>query len=167
MSRLAFALAMLAATIAAAPSGLAQLDRFVGTWQSTGTFVASAYSKAGEATATTTCGWSTDRLFLICQQSVTLNGTPIHDVAIYTYDDATKTYHYYNVNVTRGDGAQIAVDGDTITYAGSFMDGSKRVLTRTLNVWVSPQRYTWRSEYSADDGKSWTLTASGVSTLVR
>jgi hypothetical protein len=146
---------------------LALLDRLAGTWDSPGTFVDSAYSKAGTARATTTCAWSDDRFFLICQQSVVMNGKPAHDVAIYTYDPAAKTYRFYNVGVASSSGTPIGVTKDAITYSGSFTDGDKHVLTRTSNVWSSPQRYAWRSEYSLDGGTSWTLMASGIATRIR
>lgn len=155
------------ATVGLAPPGLAQLDRFVGTWQSSGTFVDSAYSKAGSATATTSCTWSSDRLFLICQQNVTMNGKPADDIAIYTYDDTTGKYHFYNVSPGNANSTKLAVDDSSVTYTDSFTDGAKNVLTRTLNVWQSPQRYTWRSEYSLDAGKTWVLMGSGASTLVQ
>ena len=60
--------------------------------------------------------------------------------------------------------AGIVVTPTSITYAGEFTDEGKHVLTRTLNLWENPQRYTWRSEYSLDEGKTWVLMGSGVST---
>lgn len=143
--------------------GLAALNRLVGTWSGSGTFVDSAYSKAGSANATTTCAWSADGQFLICQQSAMANGKTDDDVAIYTYDAAAAKYHFYNVGVSRANGTELAVDPKTITYADSFRDGAKQVTTRTLNVWVTPQHYTWRAEYSLDGGASWTLMGSGSS----
>ncbi|MGB8518702.1 MAG: hypothetical protein WCD38_00895, partial [Candidatus Tumulicola sp.] len=68
----------------ARPGALDLLDKLAGTWQSSGTFVDSAYSKAGTATGTTTCAWSRDRYFLLCQQTVLINEKPDHGVAIYT-----------------------------------------------------------------------------------
>jgi hypothetical protein len=150
---------------AAPQGGIAQLDRLAGTWKSNGTFVDTAYSKAGTATASTTCAWTGDHLFLLCQQSVEMGGKANHDVAIYTYDEATNTYHFYNVGVEQMRTAQLSVDATSMTYGGSFDDGSKHVLTRTLNVWQSPKAYTWRAEYSLDNGATWTQMGSGASTL--
>ena len=89
-----------------------------------------------------------------------MNGKPAHDVAIYTYDPAAKTYRFYNVGVASSSGTPIGVTKDAITYSGSFNDGDKHVLTRTLNLWSSPQRYAWRAEYSLDGGTS--LDADGL-----
>jgi hypothetical protein len=59
---LAGAILVLSTVAAGALDPSAQLDRLVGTWDSPGTFVDSAYSKAGTAHATTTCAWSQDRV---------------------------------------------------------------------------------------------------------
>jgi hypothetical protein len=144
--------------------GARQLDRLIGTWQSTGTFVDSAYSKAGPASAKTTCAWSGDGFFLICQQDVVMSGTPEHNVAIYTYDAAAQKYHFYNVGISRANSTDITVSDTAITYSQGFTDGAKHVLTRTLNVWDSPASYSWRAEYSFDGGAHWTLIGSGKTT---
>lgn len=149
----------------ARPLALDQLNRLVGTWQSNGTFVDSAYSKAGSATATTRCAWSDDRLFLLCQQHVVLDGKPADDVAIYTYDDAAQAYHFYNVGTAHENSTQIDVSASGITYNGEFTDGDKHVLTRTSNVWESARAYSWRAEYSLDAGATWLLMGSGRSLL--
>ena len=167
---LAFSAALGAGVPAAAQTAtqhdpaLAQLDRLAGTWDAPGTFVDSAYSKAGTAHATTTCAWSDDRVFLICQQRVTTQAGTDDDVALYTYDPAGKAYRFYHVSRTATSGSTIAVTPNEIVYSGSFTDGGKQVTTRTLNVWQSPQRYSWRAEYSLDGGKTWVLMGSGSAT---
>ncbi len=154
-----------AADSVARPGALDLLDKLAGTWQSSGTFVDSAYSKAGTATGTTTCAWSRDRYFLLCQQTVLMNGKPDHGVAIYTYDDATSAYKFYNVGINRMGSTGMSVDAKSITYDGSFDDAAKHVLTRTTNVWESPRAYAWRAEYSLDAGKTWVLMGAGKSLL--
>jgi hypothetical protein len=147
----------------ARPAALDLLDKLVGTWQSSGTFVDSAYSKAGSATATTTCAWSADRYFLLCQQTVLMNAKPMRDIAIYTYDDASHAYKFYNAGVDRVNSTALSVDAKTIVYNGSFDDGAKHVVTRTTNVWESPRAYALRAEFSLDGGGTWTLMGSGRS----
>lgn len=171
MRRALIAAAFVAAALSGSPAAraqqdpaYAQLDRLVGTWHSPGTFVDSAYSKAGTADATTACAWSDGRFYLICQQTVVMNGKTTHGIAIYTYDLDNKKYRFYNVSVTRANGTDIVVTPTSITYAGEFTDEGNHVLTRTLNLWENPQRYTWRSEYSLNEGKTWVLMGSGVST---
>jgi len=164
--RVAFVLAIAGAAgtlaaVSAAP--IDELNRFAGTWQSQGTFVDSPYQKAGTATATTTCAWSIDHAFMICQQSVLMSGTPDSDLGIYTYDPVANVYHFYNVHESRTTSSTILVDGNTITYPFSFTDNGKSVVIRTLNVWQNPDAYTWRTEFSIDNGTTWALMGSGKS----
>ncbi len=162
------ALAMIIAGAAGAPATASaapidQLNRLTGTWQSTGTFVDSPYQKAGTATATTTCAWSNDHAFMICQQSVVMNGTPDSDLGIYTYDPAANVYRFDNVHPSRTTSSTILVDDKSITYPFSFTDNGKSVVIRTLNVWQGANAYTWRTEFSTDNGATWTLMGSGKS----
>lgn len=147
-------------------AALAQLDRLVGTWDSPGSFVHTAYSEPFAARARTTCSWSEDRVFLMCRQSVTTDKADQHDVAIYTYDPASKNYRFYTVSRTAANGATIVVTPTEISYPARFTDAGKTVMQRTVNAWQSPVRYTWRSEYSLDGGKTWVLMGSGIATRV-
>jgi hypothetical protein len=162
VKRIAVTLALLATTIAAGP--IDQLDRFAGTWQTQGTFLDTPYSKAGSASGLARCAWSSDRLFMICQQTVTLNGKTDHDVTIYAYDDAAQQYTFHNVHAANATTATITIDGDTVTYPFSYKDGDTTVSIRTLNIWKNPYAYAWRTEYSTDGGTTWTPMASGTST---
>jgi len=157
----AASVALLFATVAAGP--IDQLDRFAGTWQTQGTFVETPYSTAGSATGTATCAWSTDHLYMICQQSNVLAGKQDDDVAIYSYDDASQAYKFYSVRASRSTTATITIDKNTVTYPFSFTNNGETVSIRTLNEWTGPDSYTWRSEFSTDLGKTWTLMASGTS----
>jgi hypothetical protein len=145
-------------------TGLAALERFQGTWNGQGSFVTTPYSRAATAHVVTTCAWSGDKLFMICQQVVALDGKSDDDVSIYSYDAKKDTYHFFNVGVSRANSVAISVAGDTVTYSSSFTDRSINVLTRTLNTWDRPGHYLWRSEYSIDAGKTWVLMASGDAT---
>jgi hypothetical protein len=151
--------------LAARAAGCPELERFLGTWQSSGNFVDSPYSKASAATATTACDWSTDRLFMICQQSVTQNGTTQDDLGIYSCDEAANAYHFYNVRPSQGASVTLTIEGKTVTYMSSVSDNGNAVMIRTLNVWDGPSQYHWRTEYSTNGGSAWTLMASGVSQL--
>lgn len=151
------------APLPASAAPIDELNRFAGTWQSQGTFVDSPYQKAGSATATTNCAWSLDHGFMICQQSVTMNGAPDSDLGIYTYDATANVYHFYNVHQSRTTTSNIIVDGNTITYPFSFTAGGKSVVIRTLNIWQNADSYLWRTEYSTDNGATWSLMGSGKS----
>jgi hypothetical protein len=162
MNRLLCAFAVFLFAVAAGP--VDQLDRFAGTWQTQGSFVTTPYSKAATATGTTNCAWSKDHLFMICQQSNVLGGKEDHAVAVYTYDDGVQHYRFYNMHPRNSSSGTITIAGDTVSYPFSFDDGGKTVDIRTLNVWTSPNAYTWKTEYSTDGKKTWALMASGTST---
>jgi hypothetical protein len=161
--------ALVLAAVAAALPGRAPaapidtLDRFAGTWQSEGTFVNTPYSKPGTSTATTTCAWSGDHLFMICQQIVTMGGKRDDDLGIYSYDETASAYRFYGVHPGQATSTTISVNGNTITYPFTFTDNGKNVTIHTLNVWKNSNLYTWRTEFSTDGGKTWTLMASGTS----
>jgi hypothetical protein len=153
--------ALVCATVAAGP--VDQLDRFAGTWQTQGTFVDTPYSTAGAATGTATCAWATDHQYMICQQNNVLGGKQDDDVAIYSYDEAAQAYKFYSIRPSRSTTATITIDKDSVTYPFSFTNNGETVSIRTLNTFTSPDFYNWRSEYSTDLGKTWTLMASGTS----
>jgi hypothetical protein len=158
---------IVAAAICAVPSPATAapvdaMGRFVGTWESAGTFTDSAYSKAGSVSGSTTCGWSIDHDFLICQQRVVLGKTEQHGIAIYTYDPAAEKYRFYNVGATQVGSTAIAVDPTTITYTDTYSDGGKTVTNRTLNVWDDPDHYHFSTEYSLDGGAHCTTILSGT-----
>ena len=156
------ALVLAALSASPAPGPGAALDRFSGTWESSGTFVDSPYSKAGTVGGTTACAWSTDGLFLICQQHITLSGQAIGDVTVFTYDSSAQKYRFFGVRSDGGNGGTIRVNATTVEWDNTFTDGGKTVMNRTLNIWDSPDLYHFRTEYSVDGGAHWTTTLSGT-----
>jgi hypothetical protein len=139
------------------------LGRLVGTWKSTGTFVKSDYSSTGSAHATTVCEWSRSREFVICQQAVVFNGALSHDIAIYSYDPVAKRYNFHNIGLSNASDSTIDVTKKTITYPSSFKDHGHTVTMRTVNIWDSQELYDFRTEFSVDGGKHWTMMLSGSS----
>jgi hypothetical protein len=67
------------------------------------------------------------------------------------------------VRPSRSTTATITIDKDNVTYPFSFTNNGETVSIRTLNTFTSPDFYNWRSEFSTDLGKTWTLMASGTS----
>lgn len=152
-----------AAVSPAQTAGVQELGRFLGTWTNSGTLLDTPYSKAGSATGTTTCVWSEEQLFMICQQRISINGIVDRAISVYTYDASQGRYHFYHVGSSGGSGSPIAIDDKTVTYTDSFSDKGHQVTIRTLNVWESATLYRWRTEYSSNDGALWSLMASGTS----
>jgi hypothetical protein len=148
------------------PAGDA-LSRWVGgKWVGDGQFVDSAYSKAAKVGGVTTCAWSPNHVFLVCDQDVTFAGTPMRDLSIYVFDPKANTFHFYQVTP---EGAQphvtsldISDDATKWIYLGSAEREGKKVLFRTTNQFHGNDQVDWWSEASGDDGKTWTKTASGT-----
>jgi hypothetical protein len=161
MIRFASILGLMLCVVGAGP--LDQLDRLAGTWSTQGTFLTTPYSTAGTAAGTASCAWSNDRQFMICQQNVTLSGKTDHDVTIYAYDESKQAYRFYNIHAGDSTSTTITVNGDTVTYPFTFTDGGQSVQIRTINAWKGSSYYDWRTEYSNDNGATWTPMASGTS----
>lgn len=149
--------------------GLEALDAFRGEWDGSGEMYATPYSKAGPAGARTSCSWAPNHGFLVCDQRVHLGTKPENDLSIYTYDDSTHGYQF--VGISRGhEGARtphLAIAGHTWTYSSEFTDrAGHTVQFRTVND-VGDSAVTYRTEYSADGGTTWTVMGKGGMHRVR
>lgn len=142
------------------------LNRWVGgKWVGDGQFLESAYSSAAKVGGVTRCGWSPDRIFVVCDQDVTFAGTPMRDLSIYAFDPKANAFHFYQVTPTGGEphsgSLEISADGTNWIYLGSGEMSGKKVQFRTTNQFQGKDQVDWWSEVSADDGKTWTKTGSG------
>ena len=144
------------------------LSRFVGTWKGTGTSEETPYSHKSSQDGTTVCQWSSMQAFLVCDQEHTAPGGRARDLSVYTYDASSHKYHFFNLgqdghHTTIG----LLVRKDEVIYQSEPEEGGMKTVFRTVNKWESPDRYTYRAEFSTDDGKHWTTMASGVSVRVK
>src|SRR5437764_1983246 len=136
------------------------LNRWVGgKWVGDGHLVDSAYSKAAKVSGVTTCAWSPNHVFLVCDQDVTFNGAPMRDLSIYVFDPKANAFHFYQVTPEGGQphatSLQISSDGTKWIYLGSGdMGGGKKVQFRTSNQFHGNDQVDWWSESSGDDGKT-------------
>jgi hypothetical protein len=139
--------------------GLKKLDVFVGIWK--------AENKPGsgaQTTAVTSCRWSENGRFLICDQMVSEATGVSNDLSIYSYDSASNSYFLSLVGIAKTDAYSIpiTVRGDTLIYLGSYMDNGQKILNRTLNIFKDPNFYIFISQDSKD-GLTWTTTLEGSS----
>ena len=143
------------------------LNRWVGgKWVGSGQFVDTDYSKANRARATTTCLWSPDHIFVICDQDVNFGGTPMHDLSIYAFDPKTARFYFYGVSLgtekPRSPALDISENGERWTYSSTAEIQGKSVQFRTTNQFHGNDNIEWWSEYSTDGGKTWTKTGGGT-----
>ena len=153
---------------AADPSSDA-LNRWVGgKWVSSGTFVASTYSQASKATAVTTCAWSPDHIFVVCDQDINFGGTPMRDLSIYAFASKTNKFYFYGVSLgqekPRSTSLGISDNGNRWVYSSTDDIKGKSVEFRTVNQFHGKDTVEWRSEFSTDGGKTWTKTGEGKET---
>ncbi len=142
---------------------LDKLGAFLGQWNSTGAMRDTAFSKAGNNSAQTTCSWSFNHGFLICDQLVQTPAGPENDLSAYTYDEKDHAFLFFGFsrNDRNARTPKLTIEGNLWTYLGGFDQNGKHISFRTTNTFTSPTNVTWRSEFS-DDGTHWTLMGDGV-----
>jgi hypothetical protein len=166
---LLFSFASLTLSAADAKPGADVLGRWVGgKWVGSGQFVDSDYSKATKASGTTTCAWSPDHIFVICDQDIMFGGTPMRDLSIYAFDAKTGRFYFYGVSLgqekPRSTALDITENGDRWIYVSTPDIKDKPVQFRTTNQFHGNDQVEWWSEYSVDGGKTWTKTGEGKET---
>ena len=149
-----------------AKPGTDALNRWVGgKWVSSGQFVDSDYSQANKASAVTKCVWSPDHVFVICDQDINFGGTPMHDLSIYTFDSKSSRFYFYGISLgseePRSTTLDISENGERWIYSSRADIKRKSVQFRTTNQFHGNDHVDWWSEYSIDDGKTWTKTGEG------
>jgi hypothetical protein len=148
------------------------LNRWVGgKWVGNGQFVDSAYSSANKASAVTTCAWSPDHVFVICDQDINFGGTPMRDLSIYAFAPKTSKFYFYGISLgqekPRNTGLEITDNGNRWVYSSSDEIKGKTVEFRTINQFQTSDAVQWWTEFSADSGRTWTKTGEGKETRER
>ena len=90
-------------SLAADKANADALNRWVGgKWPLEGKMLDTDYSKALTVTGVSTCGWSPDHVFMICDQSLLEEGKPSRELSVYAYDPEKETFHFYGMSPTGG-----------------------------------------------------------------
>ncbi len=145
------------------------LNRWVGgKWVSSGTFVDSPYSSANKASATTKCAWSPDHVFVICDQDIVFGGQPMRNLSIYTFASRTGKFYFYGISLgeekARSTNLDISDGGERWVYSSTDEIKGKVVQFRTTNQFHGNDQVEWWTDFSTDDGKTWTKTGEGKET---
>ena len=100
-------------------------------------FVDTAYSKAGTGGGVSTCAWSPDHIFVVCDQDVKDNGTALRFLSIYSFDPKTSTFHFFGLSPEgdrpRTGDVNITADGTHWEYLTKTTMKEKPVWFRTVN----------------------------------
>lgn len=156
-----------AMTSQAADTEVEKLGAWVGKWNSTGKLYATPFSKAMDVTSETTCNWAVNHGFVVCDQLVNLPDGKRNSLSVYTYDTAAKAYKLYAVerdSPTRT--VPLSIDGQVWTMGGSFQHEGKTVKVRTTNEFVGTSLVKFKTEFTFDDGATWTVMNEGTETRV-
>lgn len=145
----------------------AVLNRWVGgKWVTDAHFLDTDYSKAGTGGGISTCAWSPDHIFVICDQDVNDNGTAMRFLSVYSFDPKTGAYHFFGFSPEGGrprtGDVNISADGTHWEYLTKTEIKDKPVWFRTINQFKSNDQVDWWSEYSTDAGQHWTKTGGGL-----
>ena len=154
---------------AQATSGADVISRWIGgKWVGSGQFVDSDFSKANKTSAVTTCAWSPDHIFVVCDQDINFGGTPMRDLSIYAFATKTNKFYFYGISLGQENPhnakLDISDDGNHWVYFSTDDIKGKSVQFRTVDQFHGKDAVDWRSEFSADGGKTWTKTGEGKET---
>jgi len=143
-------------------TGLQKLKIFEGTW------IGRNNPGSGDNTsARTTCRWSANGQFLVCDQVITnKDNKATNNLAIYSYDSAG----YYKLSLVGIPGmapfsTPVISRQDTLIYPGEYIDHGEKIYSRTLNVFLSPTYYQYFVQWSKDK-INWTTAMQGTSLKV-
>ena len=142
------------------------LDRGVGKWIYHGRELQTAYSKAGKWTWEEDCGWSANRIYLVCSFDMRWPEGPDHSVSLTTYNMLDKAYwHYEIIDDNKGDKpvvSRMSIVGDEWTEisGGAEVNGKTAPHFKVTYRYASPTRVTVKFEMSKD-GTHWTTLGDG------
>lgn len=147
--------------------GADTLGRWVGgKWIGNGTLVDSDYSKAMKVGGVTTCAWSPDHIFVVCDQAVKANDKPGRELSLYGYDPEAGKFHFYGLSpseaMPRTPELVISGDGNRWEYLSTETIKGKSMRFRTVNIFHDADHVEWWSDYSADGGQHWTKMGQGT-----
>jgi hypothetical protein len=95
-------------------------------------------------------------------------GVPMRDLSIYTFAPKTSKYYFYGISLgeekARTAALDITDDGSRWVYSSTNEIQGKAVQFRTTNQFRGNDSVEWWTEFSADEGKTWTKTGSGKET---
>jgi hypothetical protein len=136
-----------------------------GKWVAEGKGVDSEFSKANTVSGVSTCAWSPDHVFVVCDQAFTVNGKADRALSIFGFDPEKSVYHMFGMSPTgerpRVADLNISPDHNRWEYPNTAEINGKQVQFRTVNVFRDNDHVDFWTEYSTDNGAHWTKTLEG------
>lgn len=167
LSALLFAAPVLAAGFPPLAPELKALDVQTGHWIYHGTTApAKAGGKPGTFTWDEHCGWSADKLFLLCSFDNDWSGRKVQSLVVDTWNSRDKSYWHYEMFAVGAGGAKpfaskMIIRGNTWIELGEDNDHGKQSYERISYVYHSPTRVAVKIEVSPDK-KHWKTVLDGT-----
>jgi hypothetical protein len=131
-----------------------KLGAFLGKWNTVGTF-----ASGEKATTELECRWSAQGYYLVCEQHVKLSHGEQHQLTVYSYNSADRTYQYatFPDPGAKPSSGTVEIKGNVWTYNSSFEShGGKTTLVRNTNEFTDGGKAeVFKVVTSEDGGKTW------------
>ena len=168
----AVALGVTATLAGPAASGTVDpLDRmnvWEGRWNEVVETKESPIAHARSTKSHTTCGWSADHGFMVCEYLSEASDAADH-LSIFTYNAAARTYKHLGISKDYKtlEETPVVIEADSwhYTYTLPGRDGQALDM-RDSYQFVTPQKRLTRIEASTDGGRHWTLVSQSVAVKV-
>ncbi len=154
-----------AANSTARPAELNKLDPAAGHWVFHGKSLATAYGKPGAWTWNENCGWSSDRLYLLCTFDNTWSGRNVKSLVVDTWNTHDKSYWHYEMFSAGAGGkhpfaSRMTIRGNVWTENGSDQGKKGKTRERIVYTYTSPTHVRVEFQVSKD-GTHWTTVDRG------
>ncbi len=111
--------------------------------------------KPGTFTWDEHCGWSANKLFLMCSFDNDWSGDKVQSLVVDSYNVKDKAYWHYEFFAVGGSGekpfaSKMTVEGNTWTELGEDDQDGKKSYDRISYVYTSPTQVTVKIEVSPD-----------------
>lgn len=164
LGTLLFSVVASAADFPPLPAQLKALDIQSGHWVYHGT--TDFGGKPGTFTWDEHCGWSSNKLFLMCSFDNDWSGDKVQSLVVDSWNAQDKAYWHYEFFAVGGSGAnpfssKMTIAGDTWTETGEDDDKGKKSYDRISYVYSSPAEVTVKIEVSSDK-KQWKTVLDGT-----
>ena len=149
----------------------AQLGIWEGRWTYSEQDYETPYSHAHTNSGTADCNWSPNKGFMVCDflNSDPSPGTPVNDLAIFSYSSATKTFTRVGVfKETKPFLNQVTIQENTWITSAEIPYQGKTLIYR--DVYVFPpegKQRTTTVQISADKGQTWTTVTQFTAVRVK
>lgn len=135
-----------------------KLGAFLGKWQAEGTRGAEKITSALE------CRWSSQGMFLVCEQSISMAAGDHRQLTVYSYNLKESAYSYVTIADpgAKPISGKLEIKGNVWTYPFSFENNGKTIQIRTTNEFTDPRTEVYKTESSADGGATWKTVLQGT-----